>query len=222
MLVSALYGHRLWATSYDTGANPLLALESRLLQDLFRACTAKRVVDVACGTGRWSAWFADRGASVFGIDVCEEMLGQVPRRLRGRFALGRAEHLPVASNTADLTVCSMAAGYFSSLPQAFSEMARITKSGGRVVIADLHPAAVSSGWTRSFRAAGQVYEMEHSRHSLADFTIAGEAAGLHLTAEVHGCFGESERPAFEATGRPERFLQVAGVPAIWAGSWWKP
>lgn len=221
MLVSALQGHRLWAESYDATPNPLLTLERRALQNFFRPTVGMRVVDVACGTGRWSAWFAERGASTFGIDICEEMLGRVPPQLRGQFALGRAEDLPIASATADLTICSLAAGYFSGLGQAIAEMGRITKLGGSVVIADLHPAAVRAGWTRSFRAAGCLYEMEHFPHSLEDFAANAQRAGLHLATELDGYFGEPERPIFEMAGRPERFRQVADIPAIWAACWCK-
>jgi ubiquinone/menaquinone biosynthesis C-methylase UbiE len=221
MHVSVMEGYRLWADSYETSPNPLLALENRLLQEMFRAVPSKCVVDVACGTGRWAAWFAGRGASVVGIDLCPEMLARGPANLHGRLALGRAETLPVSANTADLTVCSFAVGYFPDLQQAISEMARITKSGGRLVIDDLHPAAVAAGWTRSFRAGDCVYEMEHYLHSLDDLSTAARRAGLHLDSESHGYFGELERRVFETAGKAERFAQVTDVPAVWIGIWRK-
>jgi ubiquinone/menaquinone biosynthesis C-methylase UbiE len=222
MLVSALEAHRIWAENYDTNPNPLLALERRVMSDLLTPTTAMRVVDVACGTGRWMTWFANTGATVFGVEVCEEMLGQAPSNLHGSFALGCAEHLPISANTADLIVCSFAAGYFPRLEQAIAEMARITRSGGNVVIADLHPAGVAAGWTRSFRAGGRVYEIEHCAYSLQDFIASADRAGLTLARQVHACFGEPERPVFEMAGRPERFEQVRNIPAIWAGRWRKP
>lgn len=221
MVVSAIEGHRLWSESYDTTLNPLLALEKGLLSVVIDAPPGRRVVDVACGTGRWTAWFSERGARVLGIDLCREMLERAPAGLHGRFAIARADDLPIASGTADLTLCSLAAGYFPDLEQAIREMARVTVSGGRVVMTDLHPAAAARGWTRSFRAAGRVYEMEHFLYSIEDFTSGAERAGLRLCAEIHGYFGEPERPVFEMTGKPERFGQVNGTPALWIGSWRK-
>ena len=221
MLVPALEGHRLWAESYDASLNPLLALESRVLPDLFGAAAPRRVVDVACGTGRWMAWFADRGAGVLGIDFCEEMLARVPAPLRSRVALGRAEALPVASGTADLTICSFAAGYFSGLDRAIAEMARVTRRGGRIIIADLHPAALEAGWTRSFRAGSLVYEIEHSRYSREDFTGGAARAGLVDCTEVSGYLAEPERWIFERARKLERFSETADTPAIWTGSWRK-
>jgi hypothetical protein len=90
-----------------------------------------------------------------------------------------------------------------------------------VVISDLHPAADAAGWKRSFRVDGSVYEIEHFRYSLEDFTDTAEKVGLRLAAEVHGHFGEPEKPIFETAGRPEQFTAVTDVPAVWIGSWRK-
>ncbi len=222
MLVSALEGHRLWAETYDVAPNPLLILEERLLPHIADVSPGTRVIDVASGTGRLTAWFSKKGARAFGLDLCREMLGRVPYDLHGRFALARAEDLPIASNSADLTVCSFAAAYFPALQEVIREMARITATGGRIVIADVHPAAIAAGWTRSFRAAGRVYEIEHFGYSLDDFTGAAERAGLHLKSQIHGYFGEPEKPIFERAGKLERFAEVAAIPAIWIGNWRKP
>lgn len=221
MLVSPLEGYRLWAESYDAGLNPLLSLERRVLPGLVGSTDRSLVVDIACGTGYWTAWFTDRGASVLGIDFCAEMLARVPARVRCSVALGSADALPVASGVADLTLCSLAAGYFPALERAIREMARVTKNGGRVIITDLHPAAAAAGWTRSFRSAGRVYEIEHFPYSVADLTDSVRRAGLRLAAEIRGHFGEPERSIFESAGRLDRFTEAAEIPAIWVGSWCK-
>jgi ubiquinone/menaquinone biosynthesis C-methylase UbiE len=107
------------------------------------------------------------------------------------------------------------------LERAIAEMARVTNIGGRVIIADVHPAAIATGWTRSFRAAGRVYEIEHFRYSVEDLMDSARRAGLRLAAEMHSHIGEPERSIFERSGKPERFFEVADIPAIWAGAWRK-
>jgi ubiquinone/menaquinone biosynthesis C-methylase UbiE len=221
VLVSAQEGYRLWAASYNEGLNPLLTLERRVLPDFFGAVDRRRVVDIACGAGRWMEWFANQGANTLGIDYCQEMLDRVPARLVGCVAIGNAESLPVGSGMADLTVCSFAASYFVGLERAIAEMARITKVGGRVIIADVHPEAIAKGWTRSFRAAGRVYEIEHFRYSVKDLMNGARRAGLRIAAQMDSHFDEPDRLIFERAGKLERFSEVAAVPAIWAGSWRK-
>lgn len=224
MRVSALEGHRLWAPYYDADTNPVLALESRALRALLSPIASKRFIDVACGTGRWMAYLRERGATVFGIDFCVEMLGEAERKpfLCGRSAVGEAASLPFNSDVADAALCSFAAGYFPDLERAVTEMARITKRGGRVIISDLHPEGVAAGWRRSFHFGSGVYEMEHFSPSVDDLRTAAECAGLQLHIQIEAHFGERERRLFRAAGKEQMFPKLAATPAVWMGIWIKP
>ena len=218
MQVAALEGHRIWSRTYDSGPNPLLALEMRVLGGLLPRMDGRRVVDVACGTGRWMSYARSRGAKVVGVDLCHEMLVQAVSKpgLAGSVALGSAERLPVADGVADIVLCSFALGY---MPLAvMGEMARIAAPGSMVVVSDLHPEAVAAGWTRSFRAGDVVYEMEHAAYSIAEILEAG--AGLDLVQQPASvCFGEPERELFFNAGKGHLFAAVAGIPAVWIGIW---
>src|SRR6266498_6110462 len=72
--VSPLEGHRIWSKTYDSEANPLLSLESRTVLEKLQNLSRRLFFDAACGTGRWLALAEARGANVFGIDLCPEML----------------------------------------------------------------------------------------------------------------------------------------------------
>jgi SAM-dependent methyltransferase len=221
--VSALEGHRLWAPVYDSGINPLLALESRIVRGML-PCAPVRVIDVACGTGRWASYFNQFGTSVYGVDSCEEMLAQAAkhRPLKGRLALADAEHLPFREGIADLVLCSFAASYFRDLQRALIEMARVSAPGACVVISDMHPAAMAAGWSRSFRAGASLYEIETAPYSIAEMQAATVSAGLRLTAHLDASFGELERPLFECAGKQDLFARLSAIPAIWIGLWRKP
>jgi ubiquinone/menaquinone biosynthesis C-methylase UbiE len=221
MRVSALEGHRLWASTYDAGLNPVVALESRLLSDLLCPINGQSFVDVACGTGRWMTHLRERGASVFGADASPEMLAQACQKktLRGRLVLADAGNLPLLDRIADVTLCSFAAAYFTSLKAVMGEMARITRRGGRVVLSDLHPAGIAAGWTRSFRLHGSVYEMEHFNPSLDEFRAAGRDANLHLHIQIDASFGDAERLIFRSAGKAHMLAELSRVPAVWIGIW---
>ncbi len=214
MVVSPIQGHRVWARSYDRGPNPLLALEQRVLPPIH----GSRVVDVGCGTGRWTARLG-----AIGVDLCEEMLCVGARKpdLRGRLLLAGAASLPLRSACSDVTLCSFVIGYIEDLAAAMAEMARITRPGGQVVISELHPAALAAGWTRSFRAVdGVVYKMDHRADAIETALWSARRCGLRLTYERAACFGEPERSIFEAAGKP--FDTVALTPAVWVGAWTRP
>jgi SAM-dependent methyltransferase len=222
MQVSALEGHRVWAPQYDSAPNPLLALEARILTGVLGPVRGKLAIDVACGTGRCTARLRELGAAALGIDFCTEMLAEAEQKpeLRGRVAAADAEILPFPNSIADLVLCSFAASYFESLPSVIREMARITRRGGRVILTDLHPAAATEGWTRSFRASGLLYEMRHSNPSLEDLRKP-KVPGLHLVAQIETCFGEPERVIFRAAGKEASFAKLARIPALWTGVWKK-
>ena len=52
------------------------------------------------------------------------------------FCLGDAEAMPFLAGTFDLVTCRHAAHHFPHLAQAVAEMARVARSGGRVVLDD--------------------------------------------------------------------------------------
>jgi len=121
MLVPALEGHRLWAPLYDLGANPLLALERRAMWNVLEPLQAKKVIDVACGTGQWLLHLQQAGSDVFGCDLCQEMLDEAQKifSLRGRLARADAECIPFRTSMADLVLCSVSLGYFHDLDRVW-------------------------------------------------------------------------------------------------------
>lgn len=221
MPVPAQEAYRAWAESYDTALNPLLALEERLLAGILGSVASGRVIDAGCGTGRWMARLARQGAAVIGFDSSGPMLAIGARKpaARGRLALADLRSIPIASGAADLTICSFVLSYCSAPERAVGELARITKRGGRVIVADLHPEAAAAGWNRSFRANGHVYEIEHFAHPLSRIRCAAGAAGLLLKTELQSAFDSPEQPIFAAAGKQRAFAAIAAIPAIWIGQW---
>jgi SAM-dependent methyltransferase len=221
MHVTAIEGHRNWAPSYDQGPNPLLALETRILAEKLSPLGSACFLDIACGTGRSMQWAQRSGSRVLGIDLCPEMLREAFLKpgLAGRLALADARRVPIADGVADITLCSLALGYISSPELAIAEMARVTRKRGRVVITDLHPAALAAGWTRSFRSGGQLYEIEHYSHPVAVWESAAESCGLSLDWRCDARFGEPEREIFRGAGKDSLFPEVSRIPALLAMSW---
>jgi ubiquinone/menaquinone biosynthesis C-methylase UbiE len=220
MQVSAEEGHRLWAPVYDAGPNPLLGLEGRVVRSLVNY-SPKQVIDVACGTGRWAFYFARCGASVYGVDSCEEMLIEASKHntLNGRLALADAEHLPLCEGIADLVICSFAASYFFNLEGVLREIARVGAPNASVVISDMHPAAMEAGWSRSFRVNTFRYEMEFIQHSPEEIHAAAVAAGLQLTTHCDASFGEPEQSVFERAGKQHLFTRLSSIPAVAIDVW---
>ena len=218
MLLPAVEGHRIWSRQYDAMPNPLLALEMRVLAVRLNPLDGIRFLDAGSGTGRWMIWASSNGARVFGFDLCREMILEAARKpaLKGRLVVSDIRTIPVRDDAADLALCSFAMGYVASLREAFRELARVAR---RVVVSDIHPSALRRGWTRSFRAGDQVYELENYCHAEKDIEDAARDSGLSLAWRTEAFFGDPERRIFESAGKASAFDKVSRIPALLVNAW---
>jgi ubiquinone/menaquinone biosynthesis C-methylase UbiE len=216
-LVSAKRGYALWAQSYDHDANPLLALEERLLPLLLPNLEGKRVLDLACGTGRWLSKLGLLGARpLVGIDFSSAMLDVAKRKplLRGRLARADCLALPLRSAFADVLVCAFALGHVADLTALARELVRVAGPQADIYTSDLHPAAYARGWRTGFRRKGKALEIATVVHSLPQLREAFASQDLELVRSMEGCLGDPERPIFAQANQLGRFREVCGVPAI--------
>ena len=93
------------------------------------------VVDLACGTGDLCQNLLQAGLRPVGVDFSLGMLQHATVSVP--FVQGDATGLPLASGSVDGFVSGFALRNFVSLPDVFSEMARVTRPGGRVALLDV-------------------------------------------------------------------------------------
>ena len=107
--------------------------------------SGERVLDIAAGTGTSSAALARSGATVVGLDFSPGMLDEA-RRKHGNveFVLGDAEKLPFHSDEFDAVTISFGLRNVNDPHAALSEMFRVLKPGGRLVVCEFSrpPVAV--------------------------------------------------------------------------------
>ena len=82
-------------------------------------------------------------------------------------------------------VCSLALTHTKELDATVAEFARVTANSGRIIICDIHPAAVRLGWQAFFpRKAGSQGFVRNHVHGFAQYLAAFAAAGLTVTELV--------------------------------------
>jgi len=98
----------------------------------------RMVVDLGCGTGRFTAALADEfGAPVVGVDPAQSMLAKARENVehpRVTFTAGESSAVPLPDGAADLVFVSMAYHHFDDRPAAAREMRRVLAPGGVVAI----------------------------------------------------------------------------------------
>ena len=109
--------------------------------DLAEVGPGSHVLDVASGTGDLAIELARRvgpAGEVIGSDFSEEMLDRARQKAPGlTWEWGNALDLPYASARFDAATVGFGARNFSDLDQGLSEMARVVKPGGKVVVLEI-------------------------------------------------------------------------------------
>jgi ubiquinone/menaquinone biosynthesis C-methylase UbiE len=115
-----------------------------------------RVLDLGCGTGMLTRAIGDRldgkkGGISIGIDAAAKMIA-VARKKRetgtSSFEVAAAEKLPYEDSSFDAVVSSM---FFHHIPldlkkKSLDEACRVLKTGGKLIIADMHTPVSSFGF----------------------------------------------------------------------------
>jgi len=103
------------------------------------------VLDVACGAGHAAQQVASGVRQVVGIDLTTALLKLGADRVRdssiGNVLLveGNAERMPFLDESFDLVFCRSSLHHFAHPHQAVSEMVRVCRHDGRVVLLDIVP-----------------------------------------------------------------------------------
>jgi demethylmenaquinone methyltransferase / 2-methoxy-6-polyprenyl-1,4-benzoquinol methylase len=109
--------------------------------DLAQLRSGDCALDVACGTGDLAVELARRVApdgAVVGSDFSEEMLERARAKAPAiAWEWGNALDLPYAADRFDAATVGFGARNFSDLDRGLSEMTRVVKPGGRVVVLEI-------------------------------------------------------------------------------------
>lgn len=93
-----------------------------------------RYLDLACGTGNYTAALAGLGGDWTGVDPSERMLGEARKKSASiAWHHARADALPFAAGAFDGVTCTLAIHHFEVLEAAFAEVKRVLAPDGRFV-----------------------------------------------------------------------------------------
>ncbi len=192
---------------YDTTrrADPVIVEQ---LKDLLGVQRDKRYLDVACGTGNYTAEISRAGGIWHAFDQSKRMLHEArPKSNLVEWDQFDVEHLGYESEQFDGAMCSLAIHHFPSLTRAFSEVARVLRSRARLVVFTAIPEQMRSYWLCHYFPV----MMEKSCEQMPAFEdIEGSLLKGGLTLDVKRPFFISRelQDSFLYSGkqRPEMYL----------------
>ena len=199
------------AEGYVSAAMPFLREFSVEAVNLAALTADDQVLDVACGPGTLSVLASERAAKVHAIDFSAQMVARC-RTLTAGLAVevqvmdGQA--LSFDDNTFDVAFSMFGLMFFPDRTRGFSELWRVLKPGGRVVVSSWAPLERSPDMQKLFAALG-VAEPELS-------TTPPSATGL----EDEGIFRRelAEAGFCQAVLHPvRRSMQLPSASETWDG-----
>jgi ubiquinone/menaquinone biosynthesis C-methylase UbiE len=209
---STLEAYERWAPAYPPVAhNPLMRAEQRSMLEVWPDVEGRRVLDLACGSGRYSNLLREANAAeVVALDFCVPMLEQVAAASRVRASMMQ---LPFQLAVFDAVVSGLAVGHATDIRQWMCEVARVLRPAGNLVYSDFHSEAIRAGMTRSFKDAADVtWTVPHQVYDLSCQQDAMAAAGLTVETVRELRMGMELNEAFPGSERVYR--DWYGVPVV--------
>ncbi|WP_285103455.1 class I SAM-dependent methyltransferase [Promicromonospora sp. MEB111] len=188
-----------FAASYDAeNAGSLLNAwyERPAMVRLAGDVRGRKILDAGCGSGPLSGELRDRGADMTGFDGSPAMIELARRRLGDDVPLTVAdlgEPLPYADHTFDDVVSSLVLHYLEDWDSPLTELRRVLKPGGRLILSVNHPLVrpflfpeenyfAVRQFSEEYEFAGQPGTLTFWHRPLHAMTDAFAAAGFSIAS----------------------------------------
>ncbi len=125
--------------------NAIMFYEKSMHLKLMGNVKEKKLLDLGCGSGETSVFFAKEGAIVTGVDISDEQIKMAKElankeKVKVLFIRGKMENLSlIKNNNYDIINSSHAIHYVEKLQPFFKEIFRILRPEGRFVFSVSHP-----------------------------------------------------------------------------------
>ncbi|MFC6721654.1 methyltransferase domain-containing protein [Halobacteriaceae archaeon SHR40] len=168
---------------FSKGGRLIDRREKQAVLDALGPVEDKRVLEIACGTGRFTAMLAERGADIVGLDISGPMLKQGRERAQSagvadhlEYMRGDAGRLPFPDDHFD-AVFAMRFFHLADTPEAFlEEMCRV--SSEQVFFDTFNGFSTRTIYNWALPMGSRLYS-EQEVHGLLD------TAGLRLVSAEH-------------------------------------
>lgn len=126
-------------------ANELL--EIPIMMSMMPEIKGKRVLDIGCGAGQMSRYFADNGATyVLGVDISSNMINLAQNsttQQNVKYKILAMEYLEQLNEKFDIAFSSLAFNYVEDFDKLIKDLSNLLVEGGTLLFSQEHPLTTS-------------------------------------------------------------------------------
>ena len=173
-----------WAAQYDSNENKTRDLEALSLQKILQGKSFKHCLEVGCGTGKNTAWLLTICDQITAIDLSKGMLDIAKNKIQSDkvnfIEADITNDWTFAKDAYDLVTFSLMLEHIEDLDAVFQKLAKVSDTGTRVYIGELHPFKQYAGSKARFETETGTQVVTCFNHHVTDFIQAANASGFHL------------------------------------------
>lgn len=181
-------------------------IEKKMFSELLEQISATSLLELGCGTGHWTAFFADQGFNVTGLDNSEAMLSLARSKgIDAEFILADSEALPFEAESQQVVASVTMLEFVDTPDKVATEIHRILKPRGWLLLGSLNENSVlgqTKGNDEVFKHANMLtsHQIKQAFHRLK---FISQKSGVYLSPEFEILDGinhtQDVEPVFFAT-----------------------
>lgn len=175
-------GYNQWAATYDSVVNKTRDADERATQTVLATIALNKILECGCGTGKNTAWLAQKGSSLTAMDFSEAMLQKAAEKVASPnvtfVQADLTQRWPFEREAFDAITSNLVLEHIENLPHVFKEAARVLKTGGYFFVSELHPVKQYSGSKARFEKDGETHVLPCFVHHASHYFSAATSAGL--------------------------------------------
>lgn len=176
-------------------------IEKKMVLEHLERIPVKPMLELGCGTGHWSRFFAEQGFRVMATDSSKIMLRHAEEKKHDNITFHRADadNLPFENKTFDVVAAVTMLEFTEDKEKVFDEMFRVLKPGGWLLLGCLN-ANSQLGKTKNNDEVykhGEFFTLEELKSHLQRFESPKFTQGVHFSPTFEIMDGSPDESTYE-------------------------
>lgn len=185
-----------WSQQYDTNNNKTRDLEALAIRRVLQHISFKSVLEIGCGTGKNTEWFAANASYVTAVDFSEGMLAFAKQKIKSTAVQFQQADITqpwkFPNVNYDLISFSLVLEHIQYLDFIFQQANLYLRNDGYIFIGELHPFKQYVGGKARFETANGTQIVPCFNHNISDFIQSAKKYNFSVE-DINEHFDDDDR-----------------------------